>query len=86
LALKQADAVAANQRDALKTLHHMRCPKCGMELHTLDRGSVQVDACFNCKGVWLDAGELETLVAQGASSKGPSITQALLDIFRRASP
>ncbi len=87
LAQKRADALAAQQREALKAQHYMHCPKCGMELHTLDKGKVQVEACFDCKGVWLDAGELEALMSQGAlHAKAPSITEALLGIFRRPAP
>jgi uncharacterized protein len=82
LALQQADAMAAKQREDLKKLHFMKCPKCGMDLHSLEKGSVEVDTCFNCKGIWLDAGELEQLVNRG-DGKGGGIARAFLDIFRK---
>lgn len=41
--------------------HFMKCPKCGANLTTVDRDHVSVDACPECGGVWLDAGELELL-------------------------
>jgi uncharacterized protein len=40
----------------------MTCPSCGGELVELDRSGVRVDACRNCRGVWLDRGELDRIV------------------------
>ena len=40
----------------------MRCPSCGGELVDLDRSGVRIDACRNCRGVWLDRGELERIL------------------------
>ena len=43
----------------LKELHYMRCPKCGMELIEIAYKGIKIDECSECKGIWLDAGELE---------------------------
>ena len=84
LAKKAAESLAVQQRDALKAQHYMRCPKCGMELHSLDKGKVQVEACFHCHGLWLDQGELEALLEQRKQNpKTLSVAEALLGIFRR---
>lgn len=45
----------------LKDLHYMRCPKCGMELIEIDYKGIKIDECSECEGIWLDAGELETV-------------------------
>jgi Zn-finger nucleic acid-binding protein len=37
------------------------CPKCDTGLFVLRFKSVEVDYCESCRGVWLDAGELEQL-------------------------
>ena len=37
------------------------CPNCGGLMDGEDAGDVRVDVCLDCKGVWLDAGELERL-------------------------
>ena len=37
------------------------CPKCDGRLMEIDYDLVKVDRCEKCKGVWLDAGELEQL-------------------------
>ncbi len=49
------------ERNRLKELHYMRCPKCGMELIEIDYKGMSIDRCSECDGVWLDAGELETI-------------------------
>jgi uncharacterized protein len=40
----------------------MSCPSCGGELVELERSDVHVDACRNCRGVWLDRGELDRII------------------------
>ena len=39
----------------------MKCPKCGANLTETDYRHVKVDVCAECKGMWLDAGELEMI-------------------------
>ena len=41
----------------------MRCPRCATELVERTRVGVAVDACDGCRGVWLDRGELEKVLA-----------------------
>ena len=43
----------------------MTCPSCSEPslLTAVDRGRVVIDACPRCRGVWLDRGELEKLIA-----------------------
>ena len=53
--------VTAENRRKLKELHHMRCPKCGMELIEVAYKGIKTDECSECKGIWLDAGELEAV-------------------------
>lgn len=37
------------------------CPKCGGSMRTYDRNGVHIEQCQNCRGVFLDFGELEHL-------------------------
>ena len=39
------------------------CPKCQGTLRTVDRGGVRIEQCGTCRGVFLDAGELEQILA-----------------------
>jgi ribosomal protein L37AE/L43A len=85
LAVKASQEMAAKEKEDLKKLHHMHCPKCGMDLHTLRRGQVEVDTCFNCQGVWLDKGKLETLMTDHERN-GSRLMEAVLNIFQRWTP
>ena len=49
------------EKKQLRELHNMRCPKCGMELIEIDYRGIKVDRCSECLGIWLDAGELESI-------------------------
>ena len=65
LKLREAEQEAATETEKrqLKELHWMHCPKCGQKLTTELHGSVEVDPCPGCRGLWLDANELETILA-----------------------
>ncbi|WP_083948145.1 TFIIB-type zinc ribbon-containing protein [Thermobifida cellulosilytica] len=41
----------------------MICPKCQGRMRTFDRMGVHIDQCERCRGIFLDAGELEQIVA-----------------------
>lgn len=41
----------------------LRCPICDVRLVEVQRQGVLIDACPECRGIWLDRGELEKLVA-----------------------
>jgi uncharacterized protein len=49
------------EKKRLKELHFMKCPKCGMELIEIDYRGTKIDECSQCRGVWLDAGELAAI-------------------------
>lgn len=39
------------------------CPNCQTGMQEVNRSGVQIDVCTNCRGVWLDRGELEKLLS-----------------------
>lgn len=47
----------------------LTCPSCSdpSPLTAIDRGGVTIDACPRCRGVWLDRGELDKLIALESS-------------------
>ncbi len=51
----------AEEKNKLKELHYMRCPKCGMEMIEIDYKGIKIDKCSECEGIWLDAGELKAV-------------------------
>jgi hypothetical protein len=58
---RQAAAMADEEKERLKELHYLHCPKCGNELQETVMDEVTVDICPACHGVWLDDGELTKL-------------------------
>jgi Zn-finger nucleic acid-binding protein len=42
----------------------MNCPKCQNTMREREKGHVIIDVCPACRGVWLDSGELDNLIAQ----------------------
>ncbi|MEU4692014.1 zf-TFIIB domain-containing protein [Actinoplanes sp. NPDC023714] len=41
----------------------MTCPKCHGEMRVYERSGVTIDQCTECRGIFLDRGELEKLFA-----------------------
>jgi uncharacterized protein len=49
----------------------MKCPVCKTpDLLMTERQSIEIDYCPTCRGVWLDRGELDKLVAQVGAQVG----------------
>ena len=84
LSRKQSEALAKLKREELRKTHYMKCPKCGFDLHTLKRGEVEIDTCFECKGVWLDEGELERVLQEPPAHRG-TVIRAVLNLFKSGS-
>ena len=38
------------------------CPRCGAGLTMSERQGIEIDYCSQCRGVWLDRGELDKLI------------------------
>jgi uncharacterized protein len=78
LALQAKKEKEAAELKALKQLHWMHCPKCGLQMHEMKLRGVDVDVCFSCNGVFLDQGELEHL--QREEPRG--VMNAILNWFK----
>ena len=45
----------------------MKCPVCAsVDLLMTDRQGVEIDYCPQCRGIWLDRGELDKLIERSA--------------------
>lgn len=44
----------------------MKCPRCQVDLVISDRQGVEIDFCPQCRGVWLDRGELDKVVERAS--------------------
>jgi Zn-finger nucleic acid-binding protein len=51
----------------------MKCPIDGATLVISDRSGVEIDYCPECRGVWLDRGELDKIIDRSVSA--PSAPQ-----------
>jgi uncharacterized protein len=46
----------------------MKCPVCSsIDLKMADRQGVEIDYCPQCRGVWLDRGELDKIIDRSAT-------------------
>lgn len=57
----------------LEDFDPMNCPKCQAEMRTYERNGIHVDQCSECRGIFLDRGELEHLItAENAWAAAPA--------------
>ena len=45
----------------------MKCPSCDTELKMSERTGIEIDYCPQCRGVWLDKGELDKIIERSGS-------------------
>ena len=53
----------------------MKCPIDGNTLVIAERSGVEIDYCPQCRGVWLDRGELDKIIERAASAPAPAPRQ-----------
>lgn len=58
-------------RDA-QAVSAMLCPVCHVSLSMTDRQGVEIDYCPQCRGVWLDRGELDKIIERSARDAAPA--------------
>ena len=58
----------------------MKCPNDGAVLTMSERSGVEIDYCPECRGVWLDRGELDKILdratADTPAARGPDFRQS----------
>jgi len=60
----------------------MLCPVCHVGLAMTDRQGVEIDYCPQCRGVWLDRGELDKIIERSAGQGAPVATPATQPSYR----
>lgn len=50
----------------------MMCPHGHARLEIAERHGVEIDYCPECRGVWLDRGELDKVIERAATAPAPS--------------
>ena len=52
-------------------MRNMACPKCGGRMRSFERSRLEIEQCEECRGFFLDLGELERLIdAEGGGWTG----------------
>lgn len=64
------------------------CPNCNVSMQSVNRSDVELDMCPQCRGVWLDRGELEKVLgevreARTDDAQGRERFEREVDSFRR---
>ena len=78
--IKQMRAKLDQERKAAERKQNlMKCPKCGGDLKEQEMGTVKVDVCQDCKGMWLDAGELDLL--RQVQKSGGNVFKTMFDLL-----
>ena len=49
----------------------MNCPKCFEPLRIAERQGIEIDYCPECRGVWLDHGELDKIIERTVTFTHP---------------
>jgi Zn-finger nucleic acid-binding protein len=60
----------------------MNCPVDGTELRITDRQGIEIDYCPQCRGIWLDRGELDKVIERSARSEIVSDRERVRDSDR----
>ena len=47
----------------------MKCPSCNTALTMSERSGIEIDYCPQCRGVWLDKGELDKIIEKSSSAE-----------------
>ena len=50
----------------------MNCPNCNVTLVMSDKQGIEIDYCPQCRGIWLDRGELDKIIERGAGIQDSS--------------
>lgn len=54
----------------------MKCPIDGTALVIAERSGVEIDYCPECRGVWLDRGELDKIIDRSTAQTPPPPPQS----------
>jgi uncharacterized protein len=49
----------------------MNCPICNVTLLMTEKQGVEIDYCPQCRGIWLDRGELEKIIEKSYQQEAP---------------
>jgi uncharacterized protein len=69
--MAMSDRFDKEECDTMSQGAGMPCPVCKVSLVMSDRQGVEIDYCPQCRGVWLDRGELDKIIERSANEGAP---------------
>lgn len=65
----------------------MQCPVCNtVNLMMTERSGIEIDYCPQCRGVWLDRGELDKIIDRAAAQMPPPAQHQPAPAYRPEAP
>ncbi|MFN3192360.1 MAG: zf-TFIIB domain-containing protein [Aureliella sp.] len=61
----------------------MDCPTCDAKLSITHRENIEIDYCPECRGIWLDRGELDKLIERSSRHSDERVDRRDRDHQRR---
>ena len=55
----------------------MACPGCDVPLTMSERQGIEIDYCPQCRGIWLDRGELDKIIERSAKDLAAQTAQPI---------
>jgi uncharacterized protein len=56
----------------MNTAPGLLCPSCRVSLVMSERSGIEIDYCPQCRGIWLDRGELDKIIERSARESAPA--------------
>jgi uncharacterized protein len=78
---KRRQHAAASKTSAERARCLNKCPKCGVELLPITYQGVVVDKCPECRGTWLDHGELRLILEREQKHGGGFLSDVVRTII-----
>ena len=90
LIVERAGADVERLVDAVETARHIRkskrrCPRCNTKMRTLavgDTDTIELESCARGHGLWLDKGEMRSLILAHAESEEGAVARFFGDLYR----
>lgn len=65
----------------------MKCPTCTTtDLLMTERLNIEIDYCPQCRGVWLDRGELDKIIERSTRELAPAVAPVITPAPRQVQP
>lgn len=64
----------------------MKCPIDNVELVMSERQGIEIDYCPQCRGVWLDRGELDKIIERSTAREATDLPHRSIDERRYPEP